>query len=658
LPCIIHWNQNHFVVLYKIGKHKKDNPVFHVADPAAGLLKYERTGFMKSWLARSDQLDSGIGIAILLEPTPHMKSDGDTGYERSFGFGTLFRYLRPYRSYLVQLGIAILTGSIISLIFPFITQSIVDTGIGSGNIHIVLMFLIAQVMLVLGQMANNLIRSWLMLHMSTRVSISLISGFLGKLMRLPISFFDSKRVGDIMQRIGDYNRIQTFLTGTVLSITMAAVSLIVYSVIMAGYSLYILGVFVLGSLLYITWILLFMKRRRKLDYMRFQEASANQSTLIQLIGGMQEIKLNNCEQQKRWDWERIQARLYKVSIGSLKLGQTQEVGGAFIDQTKNIVISFLAASAVIDGGMTLGMMMAMQYIIGQLNAPLSQFISFVQATQDAKISLERLNEIHEREDEEPEGSGKDPDIPVEADIVFNNVTFQYGGPRSEKVLNNINLVIPARKITAIVGTSGSGKTTLLKLILGFYPPSEGEVLLRGRRLATYSDSIWRKHCGVVMQEGFIFSDTIANNIGVSDTEPDRDKMLQAAEIANIQDYIESLPLGYRTQIGVEGQGLSTGQKQRLLIARAAYKNAPYLIFDEATNSLDANNEKCIMENLRRFFVGKTVVIVAHRLSTVKNADNIVVLSNGSIVEEGAHTDLVKIKGHYYNLVKNQLELEK
>jgi ATP-binding cassette subfamily B protein len=438
---------------------------------------------------------------------------------------------------------------------------------------------------------------------------------------------------------------------------MAAVSLIVYSIVMAGYNLYILGVFVLGSLLYIAWILLFMKRRRKLDYMRFQEASANQSNIIQLISGMQEIKLNNCEQQKRWDWERIQARLYKVSIGSLKLGQTQEVGGTFIDQTKNIIISFLAAGAVIDGGMTLGMMMAMQYIIGQLNAPLSQFISFVQATQDAKISLERLNEIHEREDEEPEGSGKNPDIPVEADITFKNVTFQYGGPRSEKVLNSISLMIPARKITAIVGTSGSGKTTLLKLILGFYPPSEGAVLLGGRRLATYSDSIWRKHCGVVMQEGFIFSDSIANNIGVSDTEPDRERMLQAAEIANIRDYIESLPLGYRTQIGVEGQGLSTGQKQRLLIARAAYKNAPYLIFDEATNSLDANNEKCIMENLRRFFVGKTVVIVAHRLSTVKNADHIVVLSNGSIVEEGTHTELVQKKGNYYNLVKNQLELE-
>jgi len=657
LPCIIHWNQNHFVVLYKIGKRKKDNPVFHVADPAAGLLKYERTGFMKAWLTRSDQPGSGMGIALLLEPTPHLKTEGHAGHERSFGFGTLFRYLRPYRSYLVQLGIAILTGSIISLILPFITQSVVDTGIGSGNIHIVLMFLIAQVMLVLGQMANNLIRSWLMLHMTTRVSISLISGFLGKLMRLPISFFDSKRVGDIMQRIGDYNRIQTFLTGTVLSITMAAVSLIVYSIVMAGYNLYILGVFVLGSLLYVTWILLFMKRRRKLDYMRFQEASANQSNIIQLISGMQEIKLNNCEQQKRWDWERIQARLYKVSIGSLKLGQTQEVGGTFIDQTKNIIISFLAAGAVIDGGMTLGMMMAMQYIIGQLNAPLSQFISFVQATQDAKISLERLNEIHEREDEEPEGSGKNPDIPVEADITFKNVTFQYGGPRSEKVLNNISLMIPAHKITAIVGTSGSGKTTLLKLILGFYPPSEGEILLGGRRLATYSDSSWRKHCGVVMQEGFIFSDTIANNISVSDTEPDRERMLQAAEIANIRDYIESLPLGYRTQIGVEGQGLSTGQKQRLLIARAAYKNAPYLIFDEATNSLDANNEKCIMENLRRFFVGKTVVIVAHRLSTVKNADHIVVLSNGSIVEEGTHTELVQKKGNYYNLVKNQLELE-
>lgn len=657
LPCILHWRQNHFVVLYKISKRYKANPSFHIADPALGILKYERVGFVKGWgLDREEDNGKEEGVALLLEPTPQFTREEHQSHKMSLGFGTLFRYLRPYSSYFIQLGLAILTGSIISLLLPFITQSVVDTGIGSGNIHIVLMFLFAQMMLVLGQMANNLIRSWLMLHMTMRVSISLISGFLCKLMRLPISFFDSKKVGDIMQRIGDYNRIQTFLTSTVLSVAMAAVSFIIYGIIMAGYNMSILVTFLFGSLMYVLWILLFMKHRRKLDYMRFQEASANQNSIIQLINGMQEIKLNNCEQQKRWEWERIQARLFKVSIGSLKLGQTQEIGGTFIDQSKNIIISFLAANAVIDGGMTLGMMMAMQYIIGQLNAPLSQFISFVQATQDAKISLERLNEIHKRDDEEPAGAEKNPDIPKEADIEFKDVSFQYGGPMSEIILNHINLHIPAHKVTAVVGTSGSGKSTLLKLILGFYAPTEGNVLLAGRPLSHYSERSWRKHCGVVMQDGFIFSDTIGHNICISEDQTDKNHLIQAANQSCIKEFIDSLPLGYRTVIGSEGQGLSTGQKQRLLIARAIYKNAPYLILDEATNSLDANNEKCIMDNMQHFFTGKTVVVVAHRLSTVKYADKIVVLANGSIVEEGTHNELVSMNGHYYNLIKNQLEL--
>lgn len=674
LPCIVHWNQQHFVVVYRIARRRGKWWVW-VSDPASGLLKYDEVQFRRAWEQSGERLGlaarlsepqdgrpaglpgtvGGRGIALLLEPTPQFyKERGDE--DKRLRFGQLLHYLRPYKSYLVQLALAMLTASLLSLILPFLTQSVVDKGIGTGNLSFVVMMLIAQVVLVLGQLANNLIRSWLMLHMTTRISISLISDFLAKLMRLPIAFFDSKMVGDIMQRIGDYNRIQTFLTGALLSMAMAVVSFVIYGTVMGGYDPTILGIFLAGSALYVGWILLFMKRRRKLDYMRFQEASANQSNIVQLINGMQEIKLNNCEKQKRWEWERIQARLFQVSIKGLVLGQTQEVGGTFIDQTKNVVISFLAASAVIEGEMTLGMMMALQYIIGQLNAPLSQFISFVQATQDAKISLERLSEIQEKDDEEPADEERIREIPRHADIEFRGVTFRYDGPHSAKALDDVSVTIPADRVTAIVGASGSGKTTMLKMMLGFYAPSEGEVLLAGRKVAQYSASCWRRACGTVMQEGYVFSDTIANNIGVADERPDMERVRRAAAIANIDTFIDELPLGYNTKIGADGHGLSVGQKQRLLIARAAYKDAEYLFFDEATNSLDANNERTIMERLERLFENRTVVVVAHRLSTVKNADNIVVLDHGRIVEQGTHAELTARRGYYYELVRNQLEL--
>ena len=659
LPCVVHWNQRHFIVVYRI-EHRRGQTWIHVSDPASGLLRYSKEDFLKSWLSiraeNSDcDLHKELGVALMMEPTPKFYEEKGEE-EQHKGISGLMKYLRPYKKFIIQLLLAMLTGSIISLILPFLTQSVIDVGIGTSDLKFVVIILIAQVVLTLGQMANELIRGWLMLHMNTRVSISLISDFLAKLMRLPISFFDSKMVGDIMQRIGDHSRIQTFLTSSLLSIVMAVVTFIVYSAVMGGYNLQILGVFLLGSALYICWILLFMKRRRKLDYMRFQEAAANQISIVQLIGGMQDIKLNGCEKQKRWDWERIQARLFNVSVKGLVLGQTQQVGGTFINQTKNVFISFLAASAVINGDMTLGMMTAMQYILGQLNAPISQFIKFVQETQDANISMERMSEIQERDDEEKSGNEYIREIPDNADIVFHNVDFQYNGPHSDKVLDNVDITIPQNKVTAIVGASGSGKTTMIKMMLGFYEPVSGEVLLGGNRISEYSPSVWRSQCGTVMQEGFIFSDTIENNIGVSDEMPDMERIRKAVRTANIEDFISGLPLRYNTKIGAEGNGISSGQKQRLLIARAAYRDTKYLFLDEATNSLDADNEKIIMENFASFFRNRTVVIVAHRLSTVKNADKIIVLDKGKVVEQGTHNELTQKWGHYYHLIKNQLEL--
>lgn len=666
LPCIVHWKQRHFVVVYAIKKTKssfsfssplgggREEAVVHVADPALGLFSYTREEFLKCWLSTKTEGEKQ-GAALLLEPTPdfYKHEDEEKG---KLKFVYLLGYLRPYRKYIIQLALGMLTGSIISMIFPFLTQSVVDYGIGNSDLAFIVMVLVAQMVLTFGQTANGLIRSWIMLHVTTRISISLITDFLVKLMKLPIAFFDIKMIGDIMQRIQDHNRIQSFLTKSLIDIVFAVITLVIYTFIMASYHIGILGIFFIGSIVYIGWVLLFLKKRREIDYKRFQQSSANQSNIVQLVNGMQEIKLNACEKQKRWEWESIQARLYRVSIKGLVLSQNQQLGATLINQTKDLFISFLSAKAVITGDMTLGMMMAVQYIIGQLNAPVQQFIGFTQQAQDAKISLERLGEIHDHEDEEKPEDGKIRDIPPNKDIELKNIMFQYEGPHSEKVLRKINLIIPANKVTAIVGTSGSGKTTLIKLMLGFYEPTGGKIILGGIEMKRYSESNWRKRCGVVMQEGFIFSDTIANNIGVMDEVPDLEKTEQAVNTANIGEFIEKLPLRYNTKIGGQGHGLSTGQKQRILIARAVYKNPDYIFFDEATNALDAKNERVIMENLDRFFQGRTVVVVAHRLSTVKKADQIVVLEKGQIVEKGTHKELVAVKGAYFNLVKDQLEL--
>lgn len=649
MPCIAHWKQNHFIVVYKIKKNK-----VYVSDPAEGHVEYTRQEFLDGWI--STKKDGELkGICLLLEPTPDFYKDSGEKINKS-DIKFLLSYLRPHRKFLFQLFLGLILGSCLQLIFPFLTQSIVDFGINSRDMSFIWLILIAQLTLYISRTSVEFIRSWILLHISTRVNISLISDFLIKLMKLPISFFDIKMIGDLMQRIGDHTRIQNFLTTSTLDILFSFVNFIIFGGILAVYDMKIFTVFIFGTVLYTLWITIFLKKRRNLDFKRFKQLSDNQGNVIQLITGMQEIKMNNCEKQKRWEWEKIQAKLFKINIKSLTLNQYEQAGSLFLNETKNILISFLAAKAVVEGSMTLGMMLAVQYIIGQLNAPIQQLINFIHAFQDAKISLERLGEIHNKEDEENAEDNKITSLPDEKEITVSGLYFQYEGPHSEMVLNDINLVIPQNKITAIVGGSGSGKTTLVKLILGFYPPSRGEVNIGGVRLENFSQKMWRQKCGAVLQDGFIFSDSIAKNISVSDERIDKDRLLHAANVANIHSFISSLPLRYNTKIGSDGHGLSQGQKQRILIARAAYKNPDFLFFDEATNALDANNEKIIMQNLDELFKGKTVVVVAHRLSTVKNADQIVVLEKGRIVEQGSHAELTALNGAYYHLVKNQLEL--
>lgn len=655
LPCILHWHQNHFVVLYDIVETRHATSL-HIADPAAGELNtFTEEEFKKCWHSSTINGEQ-VGMALLLEPTPTFYENDDEKEKSSRNLGFFLRYLFPYKKQMVQVLLGMLVGMILQLILPFLTQSMVDIGIGTGNISFIWLVLIAQLIVFATQLSVDFIRSWIMLHVTTRINISLVSDYLVKLMKLPMNFFDSKNVGDIMQRIGDHSRIENFLTGSSLNTLFSLVNFVIFSFVLAYFSLKILAIFLVGNALYVAWVLFFMKYRRKLDHKRFTQAASEQSNLLQLITGMQEIKLNNCEKQKRWQWERIQVKLFKIGIKSLAIGQYQQIGSVFFSQTTGIFVSFIAAQAVVSGNITLGMMMSISYIIGQLSAPISQFIDFAKTFQDARISLERLNEIHQKEDEEQIATLQLSELPEDRTLQIRNLSFSYDGADRDYVLTDINLEIPPNKITAIVGESGSGKTTLVKLLLGFYPPNKGEILVGESPLKNINSHLWRQKTGAVMQDGFIFSDTIANNIAVGEETIDRQQLLKAVKTANIQGFIDSLPLGYNTKVGMEGSGVSQGQRQRMLIARTVYKNPDFLFFDEATNALDAKNERVIMENLQEFYKGKTVVVVAHRLSTVQNADNIVVLEKGKIAEQGTHKELTERRGIYYNLVKNQLEL--
>ena len=654
LPCILHWSQKHFVVCYDIRK-KKDGYRIAIADPANQLVTYKEDEFKKCWITtKADGEEKGTALA--LEPSPDFYEQDDEKHTTEHNLAFFLKYLTPYKKQLIQLVLGMLTISVLQLIFPFLTQSLVDIGIHSGNLSFITLILISQLVVSVSQISVGFIRSWIMLHMNARINIALISDFLTKLMKLPLHYFDTKMIGDIMQRIGDHRRIETFLTGSSISTLFSFVNFFIFAFVLAYYDLVILAIFFIGNALYVCWILFFMRYRRELDIRRFAQAAGEQSSLIQLVTAMQEIKLNNCEKQKRWQWERIQVKLFKISIQGLALGQIQQIGSIFFNQTTNIIISFIAAKAVVEGEMTLGMMMSMTYIIGQLSGPVSSFIGFAQQLQDAKISLERLNEVHGKKDEEQDIETKLMILPEKQDIKIENLSFSYDGADRDYILKDLNLEIPARKVTAIVGASGSGKTTLIKLILGFYAPNKGKIKIGEIPLENINPHLWRSHTGSVMQDGFIFSESIAQNIAIGEEQIDIEKLRHAVTVANIRDFIDSLPLGYNTKIGMEGNGISQGQRQRILIARAVYKNPEFLFFDEATNALDANNEKEIMEHLHGFYKGKTVVVVAHRLSTVRDADKIVVLDKGQVTEEGTHQELIAKQGLYYQLVKNQLEL--
>lgn len=651
LPCILHWNKNHYVVFYKVKKNK-----YYISDPGIGLIEYSKEEFIKFWIGNNANENTQEGIALLLEPTNSFyEQNFKEDVKPTYGFKNFFKYTLKYKAFLFQVGFGLLAGSLLQLIFPFLTQSIVDVGIANKDINFIYLILIAQLVLFVSRTAIETIRSWILLHLSTRINVSIISDFFIKLMNLPISFFDVRMTGDIMQRIGDHKRVENILTTSSLNILFSTINAIIYSVVLVYYSIKIFAVFMIGSALYFGWITLFLKYRKNLDYKRFAEVSTQQSTVIELINGMQEIKLHNAEKQKRWGWEYTQARLFKISIKGLMLDQTQGIGSSFLNELKNILIIFLSAKEVIDGNITIGMMMAITTIVGSLNAPIMSLINFVKEVQDAKISLTRLAEIHDKEDEVQLDMHKSNKINSDADIILENISYKYPGT-DEYVIKNLNLTIPANKVTAIVGTSGSGKTTLMKILLKFYEPQEGSIILGETPLNDIKSRAWRDHVGAVMQEGYIFNDTIANNIAIGKDQVDIDQLKYATDVANIQEFIENYALKYNTKIGMEGVGISTGQKQRLFIARAVYKNPNVLFLDEATSSLDANNEKEIMQKLDKFFKNKTVVVIAHRLSTVKNADQIVVLEKGQIVEIGTHKELTEQRNNYYQLVKNQLEL--
>ncbi|KAA2243518.1 peptidase domain-containing ABC transporter [Chitinophaga agrisoli] len=651
LPCIAHWRRNHFVVVYKVSGNR-----VYVSDPASGLVKYSRDEFLENW-AYTYQGQKAVGVILHLEPTPVFYRREDEAPRKGLGLKYLWDHVWHYKKLVIQLCLGILAGSVISLIFPFLTKGIIDIGIENNNLRFIYLILAGQLVLTAGQFFIDLVRGWVLLHITSRINITVLSDFLHKLMKLPLSFFDTKLTGDLLQRIEDHKRIEALLTGSSLNTLFSLLTLSVFSGILLHYSVSIFCIFFAGSAIYFLWLIVFLNKRKQLDFKRFETRAQNQAKTLQIINGIHEIKINDNGTQKIWDWERVQAKLFRLNLRSLSLNQYQQLGALFINQTKDIIIIFLAATAVLHGKLSIGDMMAIQFIIGQMNSPIMQMAGFLQVMQDARISIERLGQIHILDEEERPEMNLHGYLPVSRTVRFSDVSFAYPGAGNQLILKNINMTILQGCTTAIVGTSGSGKTTLFKLLLKTYAPNEGRILIgNDMDFRNISPKYWRNQCGIVMQDGFIFSDTIAGNIIMGDEHPDPDKIDNALTVANLHQFVSDLPLGLNTKIGADGKGISGGQKQRILIARVVYKNPEYIFLDEATSALDANNEKMIIQHLNDFCKGKTVVVAAHRLSTVKNADNIVVLHKGEIVEQGKHHELVQLQGHYYHLIKNQLEL--
>lgn len=646
LPCILYWRQEHFVVLYKI-RRKGQRILFYVADPIGSRFKYSQEEIEKCWI-----LESNEGAALCLEPAQDFKNQVEKYSKENRLLHFLWSYVSPYKLQMSQVFLAMLVSSSLMLLLPFLAQSIIDDGIESKDIQYVWLILFAQLALVLGNAFVEFVRNRILLFVGARIDISMISDFILKLTKLPISFFDTRMTGDILQRIGDHQRVKEFLAGTSLVSLFSFVNALVFGGVILYYSVTVFVVYLLCSFLYIGWVLLFMKKRAALDNKMFSLNSLGKNNIFELILGMQDIKLNACEKEKRWEWERTQVDIYQVLLKGLKLSQYQMSGGVLLGQIRNVCITAFVATLAIKGSMTLGMMLAIQFVIGLMNSPMEQIVDFIKKLQDVKLSIGRLNDVYCLDDETIEE--KDGNIPY-ADICIDNLSFRYDKFAASPILDKVKIVIPKGKITAIVGMSGSGKSTLLKLLLDFYNPDSGSIKLGEKLLQDYDVREWRKSCGVVMQDGFIYSDTIERNI-VPSGEIDMKRMLFAANIANVMPFVEMLPLKFKTKVGREGKGLSSGQKQRLLIARAVYKNPKYLFMDEATNSLDANNEMEVMANLNSFLKNRTSVIVAHRLSTVRDADNIIVLKNGQVIEQGTHQELLKFKGEYYSLIKNQLSI--
>lgn len=652
-PCILHLNQCHFVVLYKVRK-LRGKTIYYIVDPAKGRLKLLEKDMRKTWISTTSQ-EVEKGVALILKETPSIKSYSHESSGESASFMYVIKYLKGYRADFVQIALGMAIGCVLQILFPILTQCIVDYGIGNKDIDFIYAILCAQIVISMGTAALGFVRSWIMLHICVHINIKMLNDFLIRLFNLTMPFFDVKSSGDMMQRMGDHNRVQSFLTNTPLSLFFSIISFITLSGILLLYDATVFLVFVLFSILNALWVIRFLPKRRYLNYEMFEKQAISQNRTLQLVTSMQEIKLQNCQDRRRWEWEDCQLDILKIQEQEFRLSTIENIGSFVINSAKNIFVIVLSAKAVIDGNITFGMMLAIQSIINQVSSPITQMIDFIYSFQSVKISMERINEIRHFKSEKKVQTDYSGAVPNGL-ICLKNLSFKYDVNSPVWTLRNISLNIPQGRTVAIVGGSGSGKTTLLKLLLGYYDSFDGDISIGGTELRNCDISKWRNMCGVVMQEGKIFTDTIARNIAVSDEFPDNKRLAYSTKMACIYDYIKTLPLGFNTIIGQNGKGLSMGQKQRIMLARAIYKNPQYIFLDEATNSLDTINEINIIQNLESFFKDRTVLVIAHRLSTIKNADQILVMEEGEIVESGSHDELMARHSHYYQLVKNQIEL--